>query len=99
MEMAAMVVQCREGNSSNQEEFAHRLQGLIGERFGIDCFIEMVPPHTLPRTSSGKLSRSKARDEFLTRHGPAILERKWVKQSVSTEPPQEKPIPSAASSR
>jgi fatty-acyl-CoA synthase len=99
MEMAAMVVQCREGNSSNQEEFAHRLQGLIGERFGIDCFIEIVPPHTLPRTSSGKLSRSKARDEFLTRHGPAILERKWVKQSVSTEPPQEKPIPSAASSR
>jgi fatty-acyl-CoA synthase len=98
IEMAAMVVQWREGTSSNQEEFAHRLQGLIGERFGIDCFIEIVPPHTLPRTSSGKLSRSKARDEFLTRHGPAILERKWVKRSVSTEPPQEKSIPCAASS-
>ena len=55
------------------------MQGLIRERFAIDCFIEIVPPHTLPRTSSGKLSRSKAREEFLSRHGPAILQRKWVK--------------------
>jgi fatty-acyl-CoA synthase len=99
IEMAAMVVQWREGNSIRQGEFAHRLQGLIGERFGIDCFIEIVPPHTLPRTSSGKLSRSKAREEFLNRHGPAILQRKWVERSASTEPPQEKSIPCAASSR
>jgi fatty-acyl-CoA synthase len=99
IEMAAMVVQWREGNSTSQEAFAHRLQGLIGERFGIDCFIEIVPPHTLPRTSSGKLSRSNAREEFLTRHGPAILQRKWVKRTASTEPPREKSVPCAVSSR
>jgi fatty-acyl-CoA synthase len=99
IEMAAMVVQWREGNSSMQEEFAHRLHGLIGERFGIDCFIEIVPPHTLPRTSSGKLSRSKAREEFVSRHGPAILQREWVKRSASTEARPEKSIPCAASSR
>lgn len=99
IEMAAMVVQWREGNSTSHGDFAHRLQGLIGERFGIDCFIEIVPPHTLPRTSSGKLSRSKAREEFLSRHDPAILHRKWVKRSASTEPPPEKSIPCAASSR
>jgi len=99
IEMAAMVVQWREGNSTSQGEFAHRLQGLIGERFGIDCFIEIVPPHTLPRTSSGKLSRSKAREEFLSRHGPAILQRKWVTGRASTEARQEESNPCAASSR
>jgi fatty-acyl-CoA synthase len=99
IEMAAMVVQWREGNSTMEGEFAHRLQGLIGARFGIDCFIEIVPPHTLPRTSSGKLSRSKAREEFLSRHGPAILQRKWVKRSASDEARPEKSNPCVASSR
>jgi fatty-acyl-CoA synthase len=99
IEMAAMVVQWREGNSTRQEEFSHRLQGLIGERFGIDCFIEIVSPHTLPRTSSGKLSRSKAREEFLTRHGPAVLQRKWLRRSASSEARQEESNPCAASSR
>jgi fatty-acyl-CoA synthase len=99
IEMAAMVVQWREGNSTREGEFAHRLQGLIGARFGIDCFIEIVPPHTLPRTSSGKLSRSRAREEFLSRHGPAILQRKWVKRSASDEARPEKSNPCVASSR
>jgi fatty-acyl-CoA synthase len=97
--MAVMVVQWREGSSTRQGEFVHRLQGLIGERFGLDCFIEIVPPHTLPRTSSGKLSRSKAREEFLSRHDPVILQRKWVSRSASTEAQREKTNPCAASSR
>jgi len=99
IETAALVVQWREVNSTEEGDFAHRLQGLIGERFGIDCFIEIVPPHTLPRTSSGKLSRSKAREEFLTRHGPAVLQRKWIKRSASNEARLEEPNPCAASSR
>ena len=99
IEMAIMVVQWREGSSTRQGKFVHRVQGLIRERFGLDCFIEIVPPHTLPRTSSGKLSRSKAREEFLSRHGPAILQRKWVKPSGSTEARPEKSNPCAASSR
>ena len=99
VEMATMVVQWREGNSARQGEFTHRLQGLIGERFGIECFIEIVPPHTLPRTSSGKLSRSKAREEFLSRHGPAVLERKWIRRSASNETRSEEANPCAALSR
>jgi fatty-acyl-CoA synthase len=30
--------------------------------------VEIVPPHTLPQTSSGKLSRSAARRDFLQRN-------------------------------
>ena len=31
----------------------------------MNCLIELIPPRTLPRTSSGKLSRSKARAQYL----------------------------------
>jgi fatty-acyl-CoA synthase len=44
-----------------------RLQALIHQELGIDCYIDLVPRNTLPRTTSGKLSRSKARKEFLRR--------------------------------
>ena len=33
---------------------------------GINCVIELVPPRSLPRTSSGKLSRAKARNLYLS---------------------------------
>jgi hypothetical protein len=44
-----------------------RLQALIYHELGIECDIDLVPRNTLPRTTSGKLSRSKAREEFLRR--------------------------------
>ena len=31
----------------------------------MNCVIALIPPHTLPRTSSGKLSRAKARSLYL----------------------------------
>ena len=43
------------------------LRSLINIHFGITCHIDLVPPRTLPRTSSGKLSRSKAKQDFLAR--------------------------------
>ena len=52
---------------------AERRQQGISAEFGIQCLIELVPPHTLPRTSSGKLSRSRARKEFLERHSDERL--------------------------
>jgi fatty-acyl-CoA synthase len=33
---------------------------------GMNCIVELVPPRTLPRTSSGKLSRAKARNLYLS---------------------------------
>jgi hypothetical protein len=32
---------------------------------GMNCVVELVPPRTLPRTSSGKLSRAKAKKLYL----------------------------------
>ncbi len=60
-EVAVLVVQCREQDPKSQAELADRLHEAISVEFGIRCMIELVPPHTLPRTSSGKLSRSVTR--------------------------------------
>jgi fatty-acyl-CoA synthase len=65
-ETPAVLVQCR---TSDAEERA-RLRDIIRERVraitGMNCVVELVPPRTLPRTSSGKLSRAKARSLYLT---------------------------------
>jgi fatty-acyl-CoA synthase len=72
-EVAVLVVQCRETDLKAQAELADRLHEAISAEFGIRCLIELVPPHTLPRTSSGKLSRSVTRKEFLERHDDDAL--------------------------
>ncbi|AHE52073.1 fatty acyl-AMP ligase [Sphingomonas sanxanigenens] len=65
-ETPAVLVQCR---TSDMEERA-RLRDEIRERVrsitGMNCVVELVPPRTLPRTSSGKLSRAKARNLYLS---------------------------------
>jgi len=65
-----MVVQVREQDVEQRAELSRRLQGLIRTEIGVDCHIELVPLHTLPRTSSGKLSRSKARLNYIDAHRP-----------------------------
>ena len=60
-----MVVQCRERDPDKRGDLVHRLQRLVHEELGVDCIVELVPLHTLPRTSSGKLSRSRARLDYI----------------------------------
>ena len=62
-----MMVQCRQSDEKKRADLRERLLGLVREEFGIDCLIELVPRNTLPRTTSGKLSRSGARKEYLKR--------------------------------
>ena len=62
-----MVVQCRVADPARRAALVERLQTAILQEIGIRCIIELVPPHTLARTSSGKLSRAGARADFLKR--------------------------------
>jgi fatty-acyl-CoA synthase len=75
-ETAVMVVQCRETNDSKRKELANRLTHIIQEKLGIACTIELVSAHTLPRTSSGKLSRAGTQRDYLMRQeeqsGPTV---------------------------
>jgi fatty-acyl-CoA synthase len=65
--VAVLVLECRETNEAKRMNLVNRLHGEIRTELGIDCFIELVPRNTLPRTTSGKLSRSGARKDFLKR--------------------------------
>jgi len=66
-ELAVMVVQCRLVDPARRAKLVERLQTAILREIGVRCAIELVPPHTLPRTSSGKLSRAGARADYLKR--------------------------------
>jgi fatty-acyl-CoA synthase len=66
-EVAVVVVQSNLGDPVGRRLLTQRLQREIREELGISCLIELVPRHTLPRTSSGKLSRAAARDDYLRR--------------------------------
>ena len=52
--------------------FAHQIpaRGTIRDKvrsiLGHPAIVELVPPRTLPRTSSGKLSRAKAKKQYLS---------------------------------
>lgn len=66
-DQVVMVVESRETNPAKARTLIDELRALIAEHFGVSCHIDLVPPRTLPRTSSGKLSRSKAKQDFLAR--------------------------------
>jgi fatty-acyl-CoA synthase len=66
-EKTVMMVQCRVSDDQQRTDLRERLQRLIHQELGIECYIDLVSRNTLPRTTSGKLSRSKARKEFLKR--------------------------------
>jgi fatty-acyl-CoA synthase len=87
-EVAVLVVQCRERDAFRQASLVERLKQRIQSEFGIACLIELVPLHTLPRTSSGKLSRSGARLDFIKRNGlenRQCLSRELVDRTPHTE--------------
>jgi fatty-acyl-CoA synthase len=72
-ETAVMIVQYRETDKSKRREFADRIASVVRQQLGIDCIIELVSAHTLPRTSSGKLSRAGTRRDYLKRQSEQSL--------------------------
>ena len=62
-----LVIECRLTSTTDRQSLTNRLQRLVYMAFGVNCLVELVSPHTLPRTSSGKLSRFAARQGFLQR--------------------------------
>lgn len=65
-EILTVLVHCRQRNVEDRLEFEQLIKNCIMETTGVNCQIALVPPRSLPRTSSGKLSRAKARERFLS---------------------------------
>ena len=65
-ETPAVLVQCRTTDPEERNRLREEIRERVRAITGMNCVIELVPPKTLPRTSSGKLSRSKARNLYLS---------------------------------
>jgi fatty-acyl-CoA synthase len=64
-EKAALLIECLTLDEMKYAELTKRLSSIILMEHGIDCLIHEVPRNTIPRTTSGKLSRVRARHIFL----------------------------------
>jgi fatty-acyl-CoA synthase len=65
-EAPAVLVQCRTSCPAERATLRDAIRSKVRAITGMSCVVELVPPRTLPRTSSGKLSRSKARSQYLS---------------------------------
>jgi fatty-acyl-CoA synthase len=65
-ESPAVLVQCRTSDNDERIKLRDAIKTKVKAITGMSCVVELVPPRTLPRTSSGKLSRSKARLQYLS---------------------------------
>jgi fatty-acyl-CoA synthase len=65
-ETPAVLVQCRTTDEAERTKLRNTIRDKVRSITGMNCVIELVPPRTLPRTSSGKLSRAKARNQYLS---------------------------------
>ena len=60
-ERVVLLIQSRELDPEARVRLAHTVHAHIKTEFGIHCHVELVDSNALPRTSSGKPSRSQAR--------------------------------------
>jgi fatty-acyl-CoA synthase len=65
-ETPAVLVHCRVSGAEERGRLRDQIRERVRAITGIMPVVELVPPRTLPRTSSGKLSRVKARSLYLS---------------------------------
>lgn len=77
-EVTVMVVETRLRDAGERKKLKEQISELIHMHFGINVIIDLVRPGSLPRTTSGKLSRFQSRHDYLERQKPStgLNERK-----------------------
>ncbi len=65
-ELPAVLVHCRVSDLGERAMLRDDIRERVRSITGISPIVELVPPRSLPRTSSGKLSRVKARNLYLS---------------------------------
>ena len=64
-EKVVALVQCRTREPAKRAELRDRTASSLRVAHGLEVEVVLTPPHSLPQTSSGKLSRSRARALYL----------------------------------
>ncbi|WP_324740347.1 fatty acyl-AMP ligase [Tsuneonella sp. CC-YZS046] len=65
-EAPAVLVHCRVSDPVERIKLRDEIRDKVRSITGMHCVVELVPPRTLPRTSSGKLSRARAKKLYLS---------------------------------
>ena len=65
-ETPAVLVHCRVSDPGERGRLRDDIKERVRAITGISPVVELIPPRSLPRTSSGKLSRTKARNLYLS---------------------------------
>lgn len=64
-ERVVLLVQCRTADAAPREALRNAVAEVVLARAGLKCEVVLVSHNALPRTSSGKLSRMRARNMYL----------------------------------
>lgn len=64
-EQVVVLIQCRVSDLAARTKLKQDIAGLLQRSMGVEARVELVPPKGLPQTSSGKLSRAKAKANYL----------------------------------
>ncbi|WP_421447829.1 fatty acyl-AMP ligase, partial [Pseudocitrobacter faecalis] len=71
-ERIVLQIQCRINSEEQRQQTLHALMARIQSEFGVMADIEFVPPHSIPRTSSGKPARAEAKRRYRSPFGETI---------------------------
>lgn len=63
-EIVVAVVECRLTDPEARAELRRDVTAVIKRSAGVECEVVLVRPHSLPHTSSGKLSRSQTKAKY-----------------------------------
>jgi fatty-acyl-CoA synthase len=64
-EAIVVLVQCRSSDPETREKLKRDVAAVLQQAMAVESTVVLVPPHGLPQTSSGKLSRAKAKVNYL----------------------------------
>ena len=75
-EVTVMVVETRLRDTDKRRQLKQQISELIHMHFGVNVIIDLVKSGSLPRTTSGKLSRFQSRHDYLERQKLGISQQK-----------------------
>jgi fatty-acyl-CoA synthase len=65
VEGIVVLVQCRTSEPTARAALEREVAAVLQKTMAVECKVVLVPPHGLPQTSSGKLSRARAKTKYL----------------------------------
>jgi len=66
VEKPTVLVQARASDPASRAKIAAEVKARVQEAVGVTCDVVLIPPRSLPKTTSGKLARARAKTMFLS---------------------------------